>query len=210
MGQLLADAPHTVDHLCDKCSDHFAELRGHLDRLNKAYTVNYRLVRGLDYYTKTVFEVWAEGIGAQNALFGGGRYDGLAELLGGPPTPGVGFGSGLERIVMTMQAQAIVPPPLYHPPVFVVALGKKARPVAIDLTLALREAGISTWMAFDQRGLRSQLREANKRDAHYVVILGEDEIKSGHAVLRDMRRGKQSSVPMQELVEWLSARINQI
>jgi histidyl-tRNA synthetase len=90
-------------------------LRSHLERLAKTYTINFRLVRGLDYYTKTVFEVWAEGIGAQNALFGGGRYDGLAEMMGGPPTPGVGFGSGLERIILTMQAQGVKHPPLARP-----------------------------------------------------------------------------------------------
>lgn len=209
MDQLLANAPHIVDHLCDECRDHFAELRAHLDRLNKRYTVNFRLVRGLDYYTKTVFEVWAEGIGAQNAVCGGGRYDGLAEMMGGPATPGVGFGSGLERIVMTMQVQGIEPPPLPRPPVFVAALGKKARTTAIDLTFALREAGIGVWMAFEQRGLRSQLREANKRRARHVVILGQDEVRFGQATVRDMMRGEQESVPMQELVEWLRARASQ-
>ena len=209
MDELLASAPHIIDYLCGECRDHFAELRAHLDRLGKAYTVNFRLVRGLDYYAKTVFEVWAEGIGAQNAVFGGGRYDGLAEMLGGPPTPGVGFGSGLERHVMTLKSQGIAPPPLPRPPVFVAVLGEQARPIAIDLTVELRSSGLGTWMAFDQRGLRSQLREAHKRDAQCVVILGQDEIEAGQATVRDMAQGEQERVSFQELGEWLNARVSQ-
>ncbi len=209
MDALLASAPHIIEHLCDDCRDHFAELRAHLDRLKKPYTVNFRLVRGLDYYTKTVFEVWSEGIGAQNAVFGGGRYDGLAEMLGGPPTPGVGFGSGLERHVMTMQTQGVEPPPLPRPPIFVAVLGEKARQAAIDLTVELRDSGLGTWMSFGQRGLKSQLREANKRDARYVVILGRDEIEARQATVRDMAQAEQVSVPLQELAEWLKARVSQ-
>lgn len=209
MDALLADAPHIADHLCAECREHLAELRAHLDRLGKAYTINFRLVRGLDYYTKTVFEVWAEGIGAQNAVCGGGRYDGLAEMLGGPPIPGVGFASGLERIVLTMQAQGITPPPLPRPVVFVAALGDRARPTAIDLTYRLRRSGLSTWMAFGRRGLKSQLREANKRQARYTLILGEDEIETAQATVRDMAQGEQTRVPLEELVEWLSARLTQ-
>lgn len=209
MDDLLENAPHIVDHLCDECRKHFAELRTHLGRLDIPYTVNFRLVRGLDYYTKTVFEVWSKGIGAQNAVFGGGRYDGLAEMLGGPPTPGVGFGSGLERHVMTLKVQGIEPAPLPRPPVFVTVLGTKARPAAIDLTVALRDAGVGTWLSFGRRGLRSQLREANKRGARYAVILGEDEIKAGQATVRDMDQGEQGSVPLQDVVEWLSTHISQ-
>jgi histidyl-tRNA synthetase len=209
MDDLLAHAPHILDHVCDECRDHFAELRAYLDQLAKPYTVNFRLVRGLDYYTKTVFEVWGEGIGAQNALFGGGRYDGLAEMLGGPPTPGVGFGSGLERHVMTLKTQNIKPPALPRPPVFIATLGKEARPAAIDLTVELRKAGLGTWMAFGQRGLKSQLREANRREASYAVILGQDEIDAGEATVRDMARGQQERVPLQELAKWLTTRLRQ-
>jgi histidyl-tRNA synthetase len=209
MDEILATAPHITDHLCVECRDHFAELRSHLDRQQIPYTVNFRLVRGLDYYAKTVFEVWSKGIGAQNAVFGGGRYDGLAETLGGPPTPGVGFGSGLERHVLTLQSQGIKPPPLPRPPVFVAALGDKARAIAIDLSVELRNSELGTWMAFEQRGLRSQLREANKREARYVVILGEDEITNNQATVRDMLKGDQKTIPFQELVEWLRTRISQ-
>jgi histidyl-tRNA synthetase len=207
MDQLLEEAPHIVDHLCEECAQHFAELRTHLDHMKKSYTINFRLVRGLDYYTKTVFEVWAQGIGAQSAVCGGGRYDGLAEALGGPSTPGVGFASGLERIIMTMQVQGIQPPPLPAPPVFVAALGKKARALAIDVTQELRRAGVGVWLAFGERGLKSQLREANKRNARYTVILGEFEVEGKFATVRDMVEGEQESVPLQELVQWLSEKI---
>ena len=107
MDALLADAPHIVDSLCEDCAAHFSDLRGLLDALGEPYTINFRLVRGIDYYTKTVFEVWAEGIGAQAAVCGGGRYDGLSEALDGPSVPGVGFGSGIERIVLGLQEQEI-------------------------------------------------------------------------------------------------------
>ncbi len=212
MDSLLAKAPHIVDHLCDQCRTHFAQLRAHLDRMAKPYTVNFRLVRGLDYYTKTVFEVWAEGIGAQNAVCGGGRYDGLAEMMGGPPTPGVGFGSGLERIVMTMQAQGIVPPPLPRPSIFVAVLGQKARPVAIDLSFELRRAGLGVWTPFldwprEKRSLKSQLREADKRECKFALILGENELQAGVAAVRDLERGEQVDVSLEELAPWLRDRL---
>jgi histidyl-tRNA synthetase len=116
---VIASAPKLLEHLCGECAAHFTKLRGYLEHLGKPYTINSRLVRGLDYYTKTVFEVWAEGIGAQAAVCGGGRYDGLIELLGGRPTPGVGFAAGMERAVMVMQAQHIAVPPLAAPLVFI-------------------------------------------------------------------------------------------
>jgi histidyl-tRNA synthetase len=175
--------------------------------LDRAYTINHRLVRGLDYYTKTVFEVWAADIGAQSAVCGGGRYDGLAEAIGGPPTPGVGFGSGIERIVLVMKQLEVEVPPLPTPPVFVAHLGARARMEAVRLTNALREADVGAWLAFGQRGLRSQLREADKRGARYVVILGEDELAAGAAAVRDMQAGEQADVALVELVDWLKARV---
>ncbi len=208
MDEVLAEAPHIVDFLCEECADHFATLRGYLDALGKPYTINFRLVRGLDYYTKTVFEVWAEGIGAQAAVCGGGRYDGLAEALGGPPTPGVGFASGLERIILTMKVQGIEPPPLPRPAVFIAHLGAKARPAALRLAEALRRREIGTWLAFGERSLKSQLREANKRGVAYTIILGEDEIATGRATVRRMADGEQQSVPLEELPRWLSVRLH--
>ncbi|MBN1814590.1 MAG: histidine--tRNA ligase, partial [Anaerolineae bacterium] len=164
---LIESAPHIIDYLCQECAEHFATLRGYLDLLGRAYTINHRLVRGLDYYTKTVFEVWATGIGAQAAVVGGGRYDELAKVIGGPPTPGVGFGSGIERIVLVMKQLEVQVPSMLTLPVFVAHLGAQAGREAVRLTNELRRADVGTWLAFGQRGLRSQLREAGKRGARY-------------------------------------------
>ena len=200
---LIAAAPPILEHLCADCAAHFALLRGYLDMLGRPYTLNHRLVRGLDYYTKTVFEVWAAGIGAQGAVCGGGRYDGLAEALGGPPTPGVGVAVGLERIILVMKEQGLDIPALPTPAVFLAHLGPLAQREAVRLADVLRQAGVTTWLAFGERGLKSQLREAGKRCARYVVILGEDELARGVAAVRDMQAGDQREVQLTELVTWL-------
>jgi histidyl-tRNA synthetase len=204
---IITGAPHIIDHLCTECAEHFAALREYLDLLGRSYTINHRLVRGLDYYTKTVFEVWAAGIGAQSAVCGGGRYDGLAELLGGQPMPGVGFASGLERIILVMKQLGVEVPPLPTPPIFLAHLGPQARREALRLVYVLRRAGVGTWLSFGERGLRSQLREADKRGVRYTIILGEDELAAGVATVRDMQAGGQVSVELAELVEWLRTRI---
>jgi histidyl-tRNA synthetase len=186
---VIEGAPHIIDYLCGECAGHFATLREYLDLLSRSYTINHRLVRGLDYYTKTVFEVWAAGIGAQAAVCGGGRYDGLVEVVGGPPTPGVGFGSGLERIILVMKQLNVEVPPLPTPSVFLAHLGPQAKREALRLVDALRRADVGVWMAFGERGLKSQLREASKRG------------------VRDMQVGEQMAVELAGLVEWLKARV---
>ena len=205
----IEQAPHITDHLCQECAEHFAQLREYLDMLERPYTLNHRLVRGLDYYTKTVFEVWAQGIGAQAAVCGGGRYDGLAEILGGPPTPAVGVAIGLERIILVLEAQGVDVPPLPTPSVFMIHLGKAARREAIRLTDELRHAGVRTWVVFEERGLRSQLREADKRQAQYAVILGENELEQGVGAVKDMMSGDQVDVELAELVAWLKRETSQ-
>jgi histidyl-tRNA synthetase len=205
MAELLAGAPHIADYLCDDCASHFAELRHLLDVLDQTYVLNFRLVRGIDYYTKTVFEVWAEGIGAQAAVFSGGRYDGLAEAIGGPPTPGVGFGSGIERIVLALKEQGVEPPPAPAPPVFVAHFGGATKEAAVQLAFRLRQAGLGARLAFARhsRSLKSQMREANKHDARYVLILGEAELAQGMAAVRPLAGGEQTLVPLNGLVGWL-------
>ena len=199
-------APHFLDYLCDECAEHFATLRSYLDALGRPYTLNHRLVRGLDYYTKTVFEVWAAGIGAQAAVCGGGRYDGLAEALGGPPTPGVGFASGIERIILTMKAQGVEVPPAPKPLALVATLGEEARSSGVKLVTGLRAAGIPAVLAFGDRSLRSQMREAGKLGVAYALILGADEVKSQQVIVRDMAAASQESVARDEVVAWLKAR----
>jgi histidyl-tRNA synthetase len=204
---VIAGAPRFLDHLCQECAEHFHALREYLELLDRRYVINHGLVRGLDYYTKTVFEVWAAGIGAQAAVCGGGRYDGLVELVGGPPTPGVGVAVGLERIILVMKGLEVAVPPLPKLPVFLAYLGPQARREALRLADALRREDIGAWFAFGERGLKSQLREAGKRSVRYAVILGEEELRSGVATVRDMQAGEQERVALVGLVEWLEVRV---
>jgi len=211
MERILAGAPYSVDHLCQECSAHFAELREHLDVLEKPYSINFRLVRGIDYYTKTVFEVWAQGIGAQAAVCGGGRYDGLAEILGGPSTPGVGFGSGMERIILGLKAAGIAPPPLPQPKLFIAHFGGRTKAKAVELAFALRDAGFGTRVAFawGKRSLKSQMREAGRSQTSFALIVGEDEMDAGQVAVRDMNASKQTLVPFAELEAWLKRHLKE-
>ncbi len=203
---VIQSAPKMTDMLCEECSQHFLDLRGFLDALGKPYTLNHRLVRGLDYYTKTVFEVWAEGIGAQSAVCGGGRYDGLAELLGGPATPAVGFAAGMERALLVMKTQSIVVPALPQPPVYLAYLGDASRAFAVRMMSEIRAAGIGAQIAM-HGSLRAQLRHANKRDARLAIIVGEDELQRGEITLRDMATGDQTNVPAADIVSILRMRL---
>ncbi len=205
---VIAGAPHITDHLCQECADHFADLRMYLDNLGLPYALNHRLVRGLDYYTKTVFEVYAEGIGAQNAVCGGGRYDGLIEQLGGPPTPGIGFGSGIERQILTMKEQGIEPPPLPRPTVFVAHMGNPARLEAFQLAMALRTAGLPVLFSFGQRSLKAQMKSADRAGVRYALILGDDELATQTVTVRDLRDSSQQAVPRSQIVAWLRAALS--
>lgn len=204
MDDLLADAPHLVDHLCDDCADHFGELRHLLDELDQSYSVNFRLVRGLDYYEKTVFEVWAEGIGAQAALCGGGRYD-LSPEVGGHSVPSVGFGSGIERIILGLKEAGIEPPLSVEPPILIAHFGGATKVAATQLAFRLRHAGIGTRVAFarERRSMKSQMREANKRDVRYVLVLGDSEVENGVVAIRPMQGGEQTIVDATQIVTWL-------
>lgn len=195
----IEDAPSALNFLCEPCEDHFQALTKHLDLLKYPYTRNHRLVRGLDYYTKTVFEIWVEGIGAQNAVCGGGRYDGLAEALGGPSTPGVGFASGLERIVLTLKEQNISIPEMIKPKVYFAFQGEDAKNQTVTLLSNLRKANIESIMGFGSRSLKSQLREANHRNVKYVVILGEEEMAQKEVLIKTMEGGAQKSIPWNDL-----------
>ena len=204
---IIAAAPQILGHLCPECQEHFATLRGYLDALSRPYTVNHRLVRGLDYYTKTVFEVWAQGIGAQNAICGGGRYDGLAEVLGGDPTPGIGFGSGMERIVMTMKGQGVQVPGLPVPQVTLAYHGQAAKVRALQLLTELREAGIRATIGFGDRSLKAQLRGTSRAQVPYALVLGEDELAAGKIVLQSMTGDMpQESLDQADIVHILSTR----
>ena len=199
--QAANSAPRSVDHLCPQCDDHFNQLKKYLKLLKIPFEVNHRLVRGLDYYTRTVFEIQPEEEGAQSTIGGGGRYDDLIEELGGKPTPALGFATGMERIVLNLKKQNISIPPLPQPQVFIAYTGDEVKDEAIKLAAALRRGGTGVIEALGSKSLKAQLRQANNLGAHYAVIIGEQELKSGTVILRDMTTARQKTVPISELQE---------
>ena len=202
--QRTADsAPRSVDYLCSQCKAHFNQLRGYLKPLKIPFTTNHRLVRGLDYYTRTVFEIQPEAGAAQSILGGGGRYDDLIEELGGKPTPAIGFATGIERIILNLKKQDIPVPPLPRPQIFIAHIGEEARDEAIKLASRLRQAGIGIIVATGKKSLKAQLRQANTPYIHYTVIIGEQEVKTGTVILRDMVNAEQKTVPPHEVPELL-------
>src|SRR5258706_14887815 len=203
MVELSADAPKITDRLCRPCAEHFAGVGAHLDALGIAYRLEPRLVRGLDYYTRTAFEVYPHAVaGQQSALGGGGRYDGLVELLGGKPTPGIGFGLGLDRILLALDAQGSAP--VAEPSVVAVVVGVDPAATADRLRIAtiLRAAGIAARAELGQRKLGKQLESAAKERAHFAVILG-DELADGQVQLKDLEAGSQKLVAVDDLVREL-------
>jgi len=196
-------APKSIDYLCDECADHFNRLKRYLSLLDLPFTINHRLVRGLDYYTKTVFEIQPEAEGAQSTLGGGGRYDNLIEELGGNPTPAIGFATGIERIILNIKKQHISVPPSPTPPLFIAHLGNEAKDEATKLASRLRQAGFGVIEALGSRSLKSQLRQANNLGIKYAVIIGEQEIASGTVILRDMTTSEQKTVPLDRIEESL-------
>ena len=204
---LLEKAPHITDYLCDDCETHFGKLKSYLDAIDRPYQVDYRIVRGLDYYTKTVFEIKADGLGSQDTICGGGRYDGLIEELGGRPTPGIGFGSGLERYVIAMQHLGIEPPPAPFPKVTISYLGEAAKLAGLQLIDLLHQHDIGALFTPGDRSFKAQLKSANRVKATFAVILGDDEVKTGQATVRDMRNSEQKQIKLDQLIEWLRERL---
>lgn len=196
----VKSAPQMLDYLCEECDTHFRRLQDHLRALAIAYTINPGIVRGLDYYTKTVFEVISpKGLGSQSTMWGGGRYDGLIEALGGKPTPGVGFGMGMERLLLTLDALQINVAQQERLDLFVATLGEAARPAGLKLMYEMRRAGVAADIDYLGRSLKAQMKYAGKQGARFVAILGEDEIRQGVAALKDMAAGTQENVPLAEL-----------
>ena len=199
-------APHILDYLGPECRTHWDELLHLLAVQEIAYTINHRLVRGLDYYTKTCFEFWPQREGAQSTVGGGGRYDGLAELLGGPPTPGIGFGSGVERVILNLRDQGIQQPSESRPLAYVAYLGDEVRDEAFRLLARLRAAGIGAGATATPRKLGDQLRRAEGMAARYAVIVGPDELAAGQVGVRDLAARTQEPVPLDAVVQWLQER----
>ena len=201
--RIAAGAPRSIDHLCPECSDHFKKLQDYLGLLGIPFEVNPSLVRGLDYYTRTVFEIQPENQRAQSTICGGGRYDGLIETLGGKPTPGIGYAIGIERVILNLKKQGVEAPKLPTSQAYIAYIGEAARDEAIILAGQLRRGGIGVIAATSEKSLRAQLRQANNLKITSAVIIGDDEVRTGTAILRDMATSQQRSVSLKELAALL-------
>ena len=202
--EIVKDAPKSVDFLCDDCKVHFDGVKNRLSLLNIDYTIAPKLVRGLDYYTNTVFEFVSDDIGSQSSVAGGGRYNPLVERMGGKPTPGLGFGMGIERLIMAMDAVGADVPEEKRCEIFVASVGDIASKKALQLSHELREEGFYAEYDMMSRGLKAQMKYANKIGAHYCVVLGEDELIKGVGKIRNMDSGKEVEIPLGDaLVDYL-------
>lgn len=191
---IAKDAPDTIDYLCPECDSHFSELKSYLDAQGIKYTIDTRIVRGLDYYTKTVFEFICKGIGAQSTVCGGGRYDGLMEQLGGPSLPGIGFGMGLTRIILAMQESGVGQIEENKPVLYIAPMGNEARAKALSIVSSLRSRGYYAECDISARSLKAQMKYADKIGARYTLILGDSELESGKAQLKNMENSTQEEI----------------
>ncbi|NLX83552.1 MAG: histidine--tRNA ligase [Clostridiales bacterium] len=206
---IAKEAPNILDYLCEECDSHFDGLQQLLHVREVPITIDPQIVRGLDYYTKTVFEIIMQSPRGEMALCGGGRYDGLVKEIGGPDMPAVGFGIGTERIILELQNQGIVPPTQAVTSVFIACLGEEGRLPAYQLCMDLRDAGIRADYDHMNRSLKAQFRYADKLGAPFMVIAGGDELQRGMFKLKDMQSGEEKEIPMQEAVNRISLIVNQ-
>jgi len=201
--ELVQGAPVMLDYLCDDCKDSFEELKGNLDAMGIEYVVDPGIVRGLDYYTKTAFEFVTTKIGAQGTVCGGGRYDKLVEEIGGPDTPGVGFGLGKERLLLTMEACGIEIPEPKGTDVFIAVMGDAAKHAGLKLMRQLRLEGVSVQMDIMGRNFKNQFKLADRINAAKTVVIGDDELANNSFAIKDMTTGEQVIVPMENIIDEL-------
>ncbi|NTW35831.1 MAG: histidine--tRNA ligase [Syntrophobacteraceae bacterium] len=203
----LVDAPILLDSICSDCAEHFRQVKGYLEELGTPYVINSRMVRGLDYYMRTTFEIITDRLGAQKAVGGGGRYNGLVRDLGGPDVPGIGFAIGMERLILLLQQDR--PIPTHTPPIFMAVLGEKARQRGFLLSQAMRELGLEVEMDYEGRSLKSQMRRADKLGSRYVLILGEDEARTGTVAIKPLRDpdGQQLTLSHDQAAAYLRAAL---
>lgn len=196
-----------VGFLCQGCQEHFQRVQDYLDLLQIPYVINDNLVRGFDYYTKTVFEIIYSELGAQSAIAGGGRYDGLVEECGGPSVPAVGFAAGMERLLLTLEDRGWQPPTKEAIDVFIAGVGE-TRSEVVDLVFRLRRAGLATEMDYGDRSLRAQMKTAHRLNAGWVIIVGEDELRNERVVVRHMASGCQEDVVLADIEDWLREQMH--
>ncbi|KAB8184400.1 histidine--tRNA ligase [Microbispora sp. NPDC046973] len=204
----LENAPLVTDHLCGACKAYHEEVRGLLTAAGVAYEDDPRLVRGLDYYTRTTFEFLHDGLGAQSAVGGGGRYDGLSEQIGGPALPSVGWALGVDRTVLAMEAEGLLAERPRGVEVFAVPLGEEARRRVFPLVSELRRAGLAVDMAFGGRGVKGAMKAADRSGARYALILGDRDIEAGAVQVKDLTTADQTAVPLAEVVEFLKGKLS--
>ena len=198
--EIAEGAPVVIDYLCDECKEHFENVQKYLKAQNIEYTINPQIVRGLDYYTKTVFEFVSNSIGAQGTVCGGGRYDGLVEELGGQHTPSLGFAMGIERLMLLMEAQGCEFPEAEKPDLFIVALGEKATLKAVEIAKDMREEGFSSLLDLNQRSVRAQMKYADKLGAKFNVVIGDNEVEAKTAKLKNMQTGEETEINIDTFV----------
>jgi len=196
---MLESAPLIIDHICEECRSHFDAVKSHLERLGTFYVINPRIVRGLDYYMRTTFEVITDRLGSQNAIGGGGRYNGLVRDLGGPDVPAIGFALGMERLILLLQQEHREE--VRTPRVFVAAMGEEPREHAFLIVQQLRGSGLEAEMDYEGRSLKAQMRRAGKSGACYVLILGEDELTRRQIQLRDMKTKSQKEISLDNVID---------
>jgi histidyl-tRNA synthetase len=203
----VAEAPVVIDSLCDACRAHYDAVREYLTDLGVGWEEAPRLVRGLDYYTRTTFEFVHDGLGAQSAVGGGGRYDGLSEQVGGPALPGVGWALGVDRTVLALAAEGVEIAAAARCDVYAIALGATAKALIVRTVAALREAGVAADLAYGDRGLKGAMKGADRSGAGLAVVVGERDLDAGVAQLRDMASGEQTAVPLDDLLTTIEKRL---
>ena len=208
--EVAANAPVVIDYLCDDCKEHFEKVKANLSAMNISFTVNPKIVRGLDYYTRTVFEFVSGDIGAQSTVCGGGRYDGLIKQMGGQETPSLGFAMGIERLMMVLEAQKAELPEDSTCDLFIATLGDKATLKASALCRELRDEGYKVQTDICGRGLKAQMKYANKIGAKFTLVLGDNEVESEKATLKKMSDSSEREISLKELVEELGEEIRKI
>ena len=194
--EVCADAPRMIDYLCEDCDSHFNQLTSYLDKLNIKYAIDPNIVRGLDYYTKTVFEITSDALGAQSTVCGGGRYNGLVEELGGKPTPGIGFAMGIERLILILKSQGIELGESLGPNIFVASIGDNASLTAQKLVYDLRNKGLWAERDLCDRSVKAQMKYANKLGACYSIVIGDDEVLNNKASLKNIGTGEETVVEL--------------
>ncbi|WP_052850808.1 histidine--tRNA ligase [Streptomyces avicenniae] len=204
----LADAPLLSDHLCESCKEYHERVRELLSAAGVAFTDDPRLVRGLDYYTRTTFEFVHDGLGSQSAVGGGGRYDGLSELIGGPPLPSVGWALGVDRTVLALRAEGVELPLPRATDVFAVPLGEEARQALFGVVTELRRVGIAADFAYGGRGVKASMKAANRSGARFAVVAGERDLAEGVVQVKDLDSGDQTPVALDALLTDLTARLS--